>query len=61
VVAEANTFLLGGGVEFLGWRGGALGAAFLFYVLRAVGNFVVHLFDFESQVKILGMLGILFE
>jgi hypothetical protein len=48
-------------VEFPGGRGGALGAAFLFDVHGAICDFVVDLFDFESEVKFLGMLGVFFE
>lgn len=48
-------FLLGDWMKFLGGRGGALGTAFPFYVVGAVGDFVIELLDFQGQVKILGV------
>jgi hypothetical protein len=47
--------------RLLGRRSGTFRTAFLFDVLGAVGNFVVDLFDFEGEVKFLGMFRILFE
>lgn len=38
-----------------------LGAAFLFDVLGAIGDFVVEAFDFQSETEILGMLCVFFE
>ena len=46
---------------FFGWRGGALGAAFVFYVLCAIGDFIVDLFDFQSEMKFSRMLCIFLE
>ncbi len=59
---ETNAFrrLLICELKFFG-GGGALGAAFLFHVLGAIGDFVVDFFDFEREVKILGMLCVFFE
>src|SRR5713101_4566298 len=52
-------FLLGGGDEFAGSGGGALlGASFLFDVRRAFGNFVIDVFNFAGEVKILGISGV---
>ena len=58
---HGGEFLLRGGLKFPGGGGGALGAAFLFDVLGAIGNFVVEALDFQSETKILGMLCIFFE
>jgi hypothetical protein len=45
------------GYEFAGGGDGALPrSSFLFYVLGALGNFVVDLFDFSSQVILMRML-----
>jgi len=41
--------------------GSALGTAFLLDVLGAIGNFVVDFFDFEREMKFLGMFCVLFE
>jgi hypothetical protein len=47
------------GDEFAGGGGGALlGAAFLFDVLGAVGDFIIEGFDFSGEVKILRVFGV---
>ena len=47
------------GDEFAGGGGGALlGAAFLFDVLGAVGDFVVEILDFAGEVEILRVFGV---
>jgi hypothetical protein len=51
--------LLGRGGKLCGGGGGALfGAAFLFDVLGAVGDFIVEGFDFAGQGKIVGIFGV---
>jgi hypothetical protein len=51
--AGGFSFLLGRCDEFGGGGGGALlGAPFLFYVLGALGDFVIDRFDFPGKVKI---------
>jgi hypothetical protein len=42
-------------------RNGPFRSPFLFYVLGAVGNFVIDLFDFSREVKILRILCVRFE
>jgi hypothetical protein len=61
VEALRSRLLLGSCVEFPGGRGGALGTAFLFDMLGAIGDFVVDFLDFECEVKFLGVLGVFFE
>ena len=46
---------------FLGWRGGALGAAFVFHVLGAIGDFIVDLLDFQSEMKFFRMFCVFLE
>jgi len=58
----AFKFLLGGCDESAGGGCGALlRSSFLFHVLGALGNFVIDLFDFPSQVKILRILCVSLE
>jgi hypothetical protein len=57
-----KSLLLLWGDEFGGRGSGALlGAAFLFHVLGAFGDFVVEGFDFAGEVKVLRVLGVGFE
>jgi len=54
-------FLLMGCQLLFRRRGGALGAAFLFHVHGAIRDFVVDLFNFQSEVEFLGVLGVFFK
>ena len=54
-----RSLLLLSGDEFGGGGGGALlGAAFLFDVQGAVGDFVVEVFDFAGEVEILRVFSV---
>ena len=58
----AFTLLLGCCDELAGGGSGALlRSPFLFYVLGVLGNFVIDLFDFTSEVKILRILCVRLE
>src|SRR5271155_5888369 len=46
---------------FLGWRGGALGAAFVLHGMGAIGGFIVDLLDFQSEMKFFRMFCVFLE
>ena len=59
---SASSVLLWSCDKFTGGGSGALlRSSFLFNVLGTLGNFVIDVFDFSSEVKVLRILGVGFE